>query len=72
MSASTVHCPCCGQLNQCAQATSDTPVEQCWCFAVRIDSQRLASLPAAERNHACLCPRCAQGLPQADSDNSAN
>ncbi|HSX88470.1 MAG TPA: cysteine-rich CWC family protein [Pseudomonas sp.] len=67
MSASTVHCPCCGQLNQCAQATSDTPVEQCWCFAVRIDPQRLASLPAAERDRACLCPRCAQGLPPADT-----
>jgi hypothetical protein len=65
----TAHCPCCGQLNQCAQAESATPVEKCWCFTVPIDPERLASLPEAERNRACLCPRCAQGLPPDNPDN---
>jgi hypothetical protein len=65
----TAHCPCCGQLNQCAQLGSATPVEHCWCFAAHIDPERLASLPEAERNRACLCPRCAQGLPPDNPDN---
>jgi len=68
MSVPTTRCPCCGQLNQCAQAGSDTPVEQCWCFEVRIDPERLASLPTADRDRACLCPACAQGSQVKDDD----
>lgn len=68
MSQTAERCPCCGQLNQCAQATSTTPVTDCWCFSARIAPERLASLPATVRNRACLCPRCAQGLPPAPSE----
>ncbi|MGE6790627.1 cysteine-rich CWC family protein [Pseudomonas guineae] len=63
MSDAPSHCPCCGQLNQCPQATSASPVTQCWCFAVTIDAQQLANLAPQLRNSSCLCPRCAQGLP---------
>ncbi|TBV01388.1 cysteine-rich CWC family protein [Phytopseudomonas dryadis] len=55
-------CPCCGQSNRCAQADSETAVEQCWCFSVEVDRQALDELPLETRDRACLCPRCAQGL----------
>ncbi|WP_372877684.1 cysteine-rich CWC family protein [Pseudomonas sp.] len=58
----TSQCPCCGQRNQCAQAESATPVSECWCFGAAIDPAVLDSLPPEQRNRACLCPRCAQGL----------
>lgn len=61
MNAAT--CPLCGQRNQCAQAESPTPVQQCWCFAAPIERRVLERLAAAQRDRACLCPRCAQGLP---------
>lgn len=59
----TTRCPCCGQLNDCAQAGQDAAVEDCWCFSTPIDPAQLDALPAEQRNRACLCPRCAQGLP---------
>lgn len=55
-------CPRCGRRNQCAQAESATPVSDCWCFSAAIDPEALASLPPEQRNRACLCPACAQGL----------
>lgn len=72
MSSSPLHCPRCGQLNQCAQANSATAVEQCWCFSLTIAPELLDSLPVAARNRACLCPRCAQGLAAADRDKPAD
>ncbi|MFP5423240.1 MAG: cysteine-rich CWC family protein [Gammaproteobacteria bacterium] len=63
MSDDTTRCPCCGQLNQCAQADADAPVTACWCFSVPIAAEKLAELPPEQRNRSCLCPRCAQGLP---------
>ncbi|WP_339412266.1 cysteine-rich CWC family protein [Pseudomonas sp. EA_35y_Pfl2_R5] len=63
MSDDSSRCPCCGQLNQCAQAGADAPVSDCWCFSVPIDAAQLAKLPPEQRNRSCLCPRCAQGLP---------
>ncbi|QKE62565.1 cysteine-rich CWC family protein [Aquipseudomonas campi] len=59
----TSRCPRCGQLNRCAQAGQSEAVEDCWCFHTAVDPTVLDSLPAAQRNQACLCPRCAQGLP---------
>jgi len=61
MTANT--CPCCGRSNRCTQAGTEAPVSQCWCFTVTVDRQVLDALPAEQRNRACLCPRCAQGLP---------
>lgn len=70
MSAAT--CPLCGQRNQCAQADLPTPVQQCWCFAAPIERRVLERLPEALRNRACLCPRCAQGLPPGTADEPAD
>ncbi|OEC35678.1 Cysteine-rich CWC [Pseudomonas cuatrocienegasensis] len=56
-------CPACGAPNRCSQAAADTPVTDCWCFAVSIDPEVLAALPEALRDQACLCPRCAQVRP---------
>jgi len=72
MSGSAQHCPSCGQLNQCAQAGSATPVEQCWCFSLSIAPELLDVLPAEQRNRACLCPRCAQGLPPSPADTAGD
>ncbi|MBX9762790.1 MAG: cysteine-rich CWC family protein [Pseudomonadaceae bacterium] len=60
----TTHCPNCGQLNQCAQAQASTPFSTCWCFNLVISRERLSALPAEQLNRSCLCPRCAQGLPE--------
>ncbi|WP_084308934.1 cysteine-rich CWC family protein [Phytopseudomonas flavescens] len=56
-------CPCCGQLNQCAQHDRDEPVSQCWCFDVQIAPRQLEQLPPELRDRSCLCPRCASALP---------
>ncbi|HSC82096.1 MAG TPA: cysteine-rich CWC family protein [Pseudomonas sp.] len=58
-------CPRCGQLNNCAQAGQDHPVEDCWCFHQSVEPSVLADLPIEQRDRDCLCPRCAQGLPVA-------
>ncbi len=70
MLMATSACPLCGRRNHCAQADSSTPVEDCWCFASVVDPAVLGRLPAEQRNRACLCPRCAQGLPP-DADEPA-
>ncbi|HBX55516.1 cysteine-rich CWC family protein [Pseudomonas sp. UBA2684] len=71
MNTSASACPRCGQPNQCAQADASAPVEACWCFQACIERSVLDSLPAAQRNRACLCPRCAQGLPPTAADAPA-
>jgi hypothetical protein len=58
-------CPLCGQDNQCAQVEASAPASQCWCFDASIERDVLERLPQAQRNRACLCPRCAQGRPPA-------
>lgn len=63
MTIDSTLCPLCGQRNQCAQAEAPAPVKHCWCFDTPIDRGALERLPAARANQACLCPRCAQGLP---------
>lgn len=63
MSSDSRRCPRCGQLNSCAQAEQSAAVEDCWCFHQPIEPAVLDSLPSAQRDQACLCPRCAQGLP---------
>ncbi|MDP3979507.1 MAG: cysteine-rich CWC family protein [Pseudomonas sp.] len=66
------HCPCCGQRNQCAQAGAAAPVTECWCFGAAVDPEVLDSLPPEQRNSACLCPRCAQGLAPGTTSPSAD
>lgn len=54
------HCPACGARNDCSLADPRTADRECWCYGVTIDPAVLGALPAALRNQACLCPRCAQ------------
>ncbi len=70
MLMATSACPLCGQRNHCAQAAAATPVHDCWCFSTPITADALERLPAEQRNRACLCPRCTQGLPP-DADAPA-
>ncbi|MGH8418904.1 MAG: cysteine-rich CWC family protein [Pseudomonas sp.] len=52
-------CPVCGQSNRCTLADPRTVDRPCWCFTETIDPAVLAALPEALRDKACLCPRCA-------------
>jgi len=52
-------CPRCGQPNACAPARSGDFATPCWCTAVTVRDDVLASLPAADRGRACLCQHCA-------------
>ncbi|MFG0411709.1 cysteine-rich CWC family protein [Pseudomonas sp. FYR_11] len=53
------HCPACGALNHCSLADPRRATQACWCHGVTIDPSVLQALPAALRDKACLCPRCA-------------
>jgi hypothetical protein len=53
-------CPACGARNDCTLADPRRASQACWCYSVSIDPAVLAALPAALRDLACLCPRCAQ------------
>ena len=53
-------CPLCGQPNQCAECDPDAQ-QLCWCMSATIAQDALERIPAALRNRACLCPRCARG-----------
>lgn len=68
---SAAACPLCGQRNQCARADAQAPMQPCWCFAAQIERRLLERLPADQRNRACLCPGCAQGLPPGTADKPA-
>ncbi|WP_248917158.1 cysteine-rich CWC family protein [Pseudomonas entomophila] len=52
-------CPACGAANRCGLADPRSATQGCWCFNVSIDPAILEALPAALRDTACLCPRCA-------------
>ncbi len=65
-----VRCPLCGQPNQCA-AEAGRPAAECWCMQACMDPAALAAIPPAARGLACLCPRCAAGLPTATADSAA-
>ena len=59
-------CPLCGTRNGCAMEAARETVEPqppCWCMAADFSRAPLAALPPALRGKACLCARCAAGLP---------
>lgn len=56
-------CPLCGGSNQCTPANTGRFDPECWCTKAAISPEALAKIPAAMVNKACLCPRCAAGLP---------
>ncbi|PKM00107.1 MAG: DNA or RNA helicase of superfamily II [Gammaproteobacteria bacterium HGW-Gammaproteobacteria-9] len=53
-------CPLCGQPNQCGEC-NPSAAQPCWCFSANIADDALERIPAALRNRACICPRCAGG-----------
>jgi hypothetical protein len=56
-------CPLCGGANQCAPARAGHFDVPCWCTTAAINPEALARVPAHLVDKACLCPRCAAGLP---------
>lgn len=58
-----LRCPLCGAANECAAAQSGSFDTPCWCANLTIDPKTLAAVPEAERDKACLCPRCAATRP---------
>ena len=56
----TLHCPICGETNQCAAASTGSFDTPCWCANVTITEETLARIPPDQRGLACVCPRCAQ------------
>jgi hypothetical protein len=66
-------CPLCGQPNGCAMvcapqlngldlsevASPPTQNEPCWCTRVQFSERLLQQVPAAAKNKACICLRCA-------------
>ena len=60
-------CSLCGAANQCTPASSGRLDLPCWCTTARIDPAALAKVPPEQLNQACLCPRCAGVLVEAES-----
>ena len=59
-------CPLCGGANQCAPARAGSLDVECWCTTDPVSQAALARVPTHLVNKACLCPRCAAGLPAPD------
>ena len=53
------HCPLCGGPNDCAVARTGKLETRCWCSDVSFSAELLERVPEAQRNRACICPRCA-------------
>ena len=53
-------CPTCGEPNTCGMSQGKT---ECWCFNAQIPEAALARIPAAAKDRACICPRCAAAQP---------
>lgn len=65
----TDRCPLCGLDNACAMSAAKgdpAACEGCWCRDARIPTAVLAQVPAAARDRACICRRCAGGVAQAE------
>ncbi len=52
-------CPLCGGPNGCAPARTGELATPCWCRDVTIAADVLARIPAAQRDEACICAKCA-------------
>lgn len=65
----TDRCPLCGAENDCAVVRCGTATcADCWCAGITIADDVLARIPAAARDKACLCRRCATGLSSPNPD----
>nr|WP_090310445.1 cysteine-rich CWC family protein [Pseudomonas linyingensis] len=60
-------CPLCGGANQCSPAQAGRLDVECWCTMAPVSKEALARVPVHLLNKACLCPRCAAGLPPSKS-----
>ncbi|WP_442915244.1 cysteine-rich CWC family protein [Marinobacter sp. SS21] len=58
-----VHCPICGQENQCAVTAGKNPAS-CWCFApdITVGDAVTAAVPTAKKRTACVCADCISRL----------
>src|SRR6185295_7497090 len=56
-------CPLCGEGNACGMAAGQQG--DCWCKSVKIPAEVLERVPAAARDRACVCERCATGTRRA-------
>lgn len=65
-------CPLCGGANQCAPAQVGRLDVACWCTRAVVSREALARVPEHLVDRACLCPRCAAGLPTAEPDLPAS
>lgn len=54
-------CPLCGGSNECQPARTGSFEVDCWCRTTPVSPEALARVPPAQRDLACLCPRCASG-----------
>lgn len=61
-------CPLCGGANQCAPAQTGRLDVACWCTLAAVSREALARVPETLIDRACLCPRCAAGLPTTEPD----
>jgi len=57
-------CPVCGKPNTCGLTEGKS---ECWCFDVTIDAAALARVPPELKDRACLCPRCAELVSDAEA-----
>lgn len=53
-------CVLCGADNECGVARGKGT---CWCFSTRIPDAVLERVPPELRDRACVCERCAAGVP---------
>lgn len=51
-------CPLCGDANACGASQG---AGTCWCFSTPIADEVRARVPAAQKDRACICERCASG-----------
>ncbi|WP_083944587.1 MULTISPECIES: cysteine-rich CWC family protein [unclassified Variovorax] len=59
-------CPVCGEANRCAielERETGQPQGTCWCMRSGISPEALARVPDEARGQACICARCATGVP---------
>ena len=50
-----IHCPVCGEFNNCSLAQGENEVSKCWCFKLDINQ---ISLNKVRDKKACICNEC--------------
>ena len=50
-----IHCPVCGELNNCSLAEGGNEISKCWCFKLDINQN---SLNKVRDKKTCICIDC--------------